>query len=81
MLSYARHISCVDYRLLHSLGAMIRTMSYSNLQIAACGGPPDLGPQPDHDPRWPRTTIFASAADWSEAHVRPLHEGSLHEGF
>jgi hypothetical protein len=45
MLSYARHISCTDYRLLHSLSAMIRTMSYSNLQIAACGGPPDPGPQ------------------------------------
>ena len=30
--------------------------------------------KPERDPRWPRTIIFASAADWSTRQMRPLHE-------
>lgn len=30
--------------------------------------------QPETDPRWPRTTIFASAAIWAEQRMKPLHE-------
>jgi hypothetical protein len=30
--------------------------------------------KPERDPRWPRTIIFASAADWSMRRMRSLHE-------
>jgi len=30
--------------------------------------------KPERDPRWPRTTIFASAAVWAKEQMRPLHE-------
>jgi hypothetical protein len=30
--------------------------------------------KPERDPRWPRTTIFASACVWAEEQMRPLHE-------
>jgi hypothetical protein len=30
--------------------------------------------KPEPDPRWPRTTIFASAAVWAEERMRPLRE-------
>jgi hypothetical protein len=30
--------------------------------------------KPERGPCWPRTIVFASAADWSEARMRPLNE-------
>jgi hypothetical protein len=30
--------------------------------------------KPERDPHRPTATVFASAADWSEAQMRPLHE-------
>ena len=30
--------------------------------------------KPEPDPRWPRTTIFASVAVWAEEQKRTLHE-------